>query len=102
VEWLIKKQGGHNSNVEKRIREILRSLERRKIVLKSEFIPGTQNPAEEPWRQREENDWMINPEIAYEIWERWGTPEVDLFASRYNRLVEKFEKKSLGENTEKQ
>jgi hypothetical protein len=34
--------------------------------------------------QREKGDWMLNPEIAKEIFASWGTPKIDLFASNAN------------------
>jgi hypothetical protein len=36
----------------------------------------------------DKNDWMLNPNVASLLFEQWGTPTVDLFASAKNKQAE--------------
>ena len=35
----------------------------------------------------EQDDWRLNPNIAQDLFDQWGTPTVDLFASKRNKLA---------------
>uniref|UniRef100_A0A8C3H6Y3 RB1 inducible coiled-coil 1 n=1 Tax=Chrysemys picta bellii TaxID=8478 RepID=A0A8C3H6Y3_CHRPI len=61
------------------------------IHLMASFLPGVQNSlADRLSRSFQTHDWSIRPDIIYSIFQRWGFPQVDLFASRANRKCHVF------------
>ena len=73
-------------------REIWDFCEKRDIWLSVAHIPGVENvDADHESRQFTENtEWELNPEIFEMICDKWGSPDVDLFASRLNNKVESY------------
>ena len=62
----------------------------RNITLSAEHLPGSQNIiADEESRVIEKYDaeWMVEPAIFKQICRLFGTPEIDLFATRVNRQL---------------
>ena len=57
----------------------------RDIWISEEHIPGSQNDADFESRNYKENtEWKLDPEVVQNIFEIWGTPEIDMFATRLN------------------
>ena len=42
---------------------------------------------------RDPGDWMLNRTISQQIFEQWGQPKIDLFASRHNKQAEFYYRK---------
>lgn len=60
--------------------------------LTAEFIPGVLN-VDADWESRHINDrteWSLNEDMFQKITRKFGTPEVDLFASRLNAKLPRF------------
>ena len=35
-------------------------------------------------------EWSLHPQVLQQLWKKWYTPEIDLFATLYNRKLEKY------------
>ncbi len=59
------------------------------VWVSAAHIPGSTNvEADRESRQFNDNiEWMLNPKIFLEVTARFGSPNIDLFASRLNRQV---------------
>ena len=81
---LHKKEGGTRSATLSRIAtQILDICHSHKIRLIPSHPPGLGNTkADALSRQKVQDDWHLNPQVAQKICSRLGIPEVDLFASR--------------------
>ena len=66
--------------------------EKRSIWLTAAFIPGIENiEADSASRKFNENtEWMLNPDIFASIANKFGWPEIDLFASLANKQIKNF------------
>ena len=63
----------------------------RKIWISAEHIPGSENLADFESRNYKENtEWKLDSTIVSQIFEIWGTPEIDMFATRLNTQLERF------------
>jgi hypothetical protein len=63
----------------------------RSIWLSASYISGRTNVADICSRKFNENvEWMLDRTIFLKLIDRWGTPTIDLFASRLNKQIDKF------------
>lgn len=63
----------------------------RDIWVSATHVPGIQNEVDCLSRKFNDNvEWMLDISIFRKITEYWGTPEIDMFASRINRQVQRF------------
>lgn len=63
----------------------------RNIWLSATHVPGVSNEADFSSRNFNENvEWMLNKQVFQKIIQLWQEPEIDMFASRLNKQVEKF------------
>ena len=63
----------------------------RHIWLSATHIPGIDNDADFSSRNFNENvEWMLNHDIFLKITDIWGIPELDMFASRLNKQLERY------------
>ena len=65
---------------------------RRKIWLTAIHIPGIQNTTADKLSRKfqDRTDWQLKPNVFNLLIERWGKPEIDLFASRHNYQFKPF------------
>ena len=84
----IRKQGGTKSHSLFLLAEkVLLWAFERNISLTTQFIPGHHNVlADQLSRggQVQSTEWTLSSRVCQEIWEWWGTPQIDLFATRRN------------------
>ena len=86
-------QGGTRSSAAAtEVAHILRWAERSVPALSAVYIPGVQN-----WQADflsrttlDQGEWFLHPEGFQNPCQKWGTPDVDLMASRLNRKVPRF------------
>jgi hypothetical protein len=80
----LKKEGGTRSPQLIRLTEqVLLEANRQKIILCPAYLPGAANvAADAKSRGKEESEWWLRPEVARALFRKWGTPDIDLFASR--------------------
>ncbi|CAK1550326.1 unnamed protein product [Leptosia nina] len=88
----IKNEGGTKS---KRLlamtKELLALTDSLNIVLIPHHLPGMYNmEADHLSRNRKGGEWHLLPEASREIFNLWGTPEIDLFASKEAHVVENY------------
>ncbi|CAJ0961614.1 unnamed protein product [Ranitomeya imitator] len=90
-------QGGTRSSLAlAEVSKILLWAEATVLVISAVHIPGVENWAAD-FLSREglaAGEWSLHPEVFHQICLRWGTPDVDLTASRVNRKVPQFVSRS--------
>jgi hypothetical protein len=88
----IRKEGGLKG------RRLLREAEKILILMDSHqlrilpaFIPSEENlQADAAWRFQLVPDWHLDPRVFHQISSLWGTPQIDLFASRQSAQTTRF------------
>ncbi|XP_073430315.1 sex comb on midleg-like protein 2 isoform X4 [Dendrobates tinctorius] len=91
-------QGGTRSQAAMReVGLVLRWAEKNRVVISAVHIPGVENWAADFLSRQgvAAGEWSLHPEIFQQICQRWGTPDVDLMASRENAKVLRFVARSL-------
>lgn len=89
----INKMGGIQSvDCDELSRSIWLWCKSRNILVSAAFIPGRDNKvADEKSRKFSDNtEWMLNTSIFQAIVKAWYTPDVDLFASRINKQLNRY------------
>ena len=84
TRYYISKQGGlRSSRLDGLARTITLWAHERLLSLTSEFVPGLLNSGADLLSRGEPRyaDWSLNPQVAQNIWDRYGTPVADLFAA---------------------
>ena len=85
----INKMGGMKENLNDLTREILLWCINRNIWLTAAHLPGSEN-CEADYESRNSNDdteWELDSEVYIKIEQYFGSPDIDLFASRLNYKV---------------
>ncbi|CAJ0923458.1 unnamed protein product [Ranitomeya imitator] len=89
----INHQGGTRSRAAMReVSLILRWAETNHSIISAVHIPGVENWAADFLSRQglASGEWELHPEVFLQICLRWGTPDVDLMASRWNAKVHNF------------
>ena len=89
----INEMGGMQSQVCNNLaKEIWLWCKSRDIWISAAFIPGKENKvADECSRVFNESiEWMLNPSIFSVIVDTWYCPDIDLFATRLNKQIERY------------
>ncbi|XP_063977557.1 uncharacterized protein LOC135162723 isoform X1 [Diachasmimorpha longicaudata] len=88
----IRNQGGTRSLVLLNlVKELLLLLDQHNIRLVPFFLPGRYNTiADRLSRSLTLPDWHLSDEILEGIFQKWGKPEVDLFASAQSKIVPRY------------
>lgn len=90
--FYVQGQGGSVPSLSRIAEDIWKWALDRKILLSARWIPGQTNElADEMSRVFvDRTDWSLNPRWFAMAVERWGVPDIDLFASQRNRQVPRF------------
>ena len=84
----VNKQGGTRSrDLWTETSELFDLLSRLKISLRARHIPGRLNVIADQLSRDGQilpTEWSLRPDIVHNIFETWGHPHIDLFATRYN------------------
>lgn len=87
----INRQGGLRSKaLYTQTVELFTFLTQNQITLTAKHIPGRLNVlADQLSREGEilSTEWSLHPNIVKAIWKEWGTPHVDLFATKFNHKL---------------
>ena len=64
----------------------------RSLTIHAIHIPGTQNSVADSQSRRgvKYSDWMLDPVIFSAVAEKWGLPDIDLFAAHHNTQLRRF------------
>ena len=88
VVALINNQGGtHAPRLSKRVEEILLWADSKGWSLSAKHVAGSQNIMADLLSRPDsiiQTEWTLDQALLSKIWKRWGTPQVDLFATRFN------------------
>ena len=92
VAYVNKMGGTVSKQCDSMARKIWNFCEKRNIWIIASYIPGTENhEADFCSRNFTDNtEWELNNTIFDDICDRWGTPTIDLFASRTNHKCSTF------------
>ncbi|XP_048489159.1 uncharacterized protein LOC125491385 [Plutella xylostella] len=88
----LQKQGGTKSLTLLRMtRAIFLLADQLNITINAKYIPGRYNAtADSLSRHQELPEWSLSNSVTDMIFNKWGTPEIDLFASARSRVVKKY------------
>ena len=92
ISYINRMGGSKSSECEVMAKSIWNFCEENEIWIKATYIPGKEN-IEADFMSRnftDNTEWTLNPHIFDIICETWGTPEVDMFASRVNHKVDTY------------
>ena len=91
VTYINNMGGTHSILCNSLAKELLLWCKNREIWLSACHIPGKSNSADILSRKINPNtEWSLNKEVFSILCQQFGTPEIDLFASRINTKVKKF------------
>uniref|UniRef100_A0A2A4K1K2 Reverse transcriptase domain-containing protein n=1 Tax=Heliothis virescens TaxID=7102 RepID=A0A2A4K1K2_HELVI len=85
----IKNQGGtRSSQLTGLVYQLLTLTKKLHAEICPQYIPGIYNDvADSLSRQRSLSDWHLSMKVCNQIFQKWGVPEVDLFASKDSKVV---------------
>ena len=87
----INKQGGTKSrSMMKVTKAFFQWLSTTELTLKCRHIPGKLNIRADNLsrgRSPQATEWSLHPEILKTLWEQWGTPMIDMFATADNKKL---------------
>jgi hypothetical protein len=87
----LRNQGGTLSpNLSKKAEEILLWAENQGISIATQFVPGAMNVLADQLSRPNQilpTEWTITHQKLTPVWERWGKPMIDLFATRYSKRL---------------
>ena len=66
---------------------LFKMLQERKVTLRAVHIPGRLNVIADMLSREGQilpTEWSLNQRVVWALFREWGTPQVDLFATRYN------------------
>ena len=90
----LKKQGGtHSPSLCMLVWELLYWCHHRNIHIQVRHIPGKLNVLADSLSRPDRilpTEWSLDREIAHQIFSLWGTPQIDLFATRLNHFLPLF------------
>ena len=88
----INKMASTKSKLFELIREIFDWARKRNVVLSAEYLPGHLNVVadRESRTHNLDMEWMLNQNVFQKVCHVFGTPDLDLFASRINHQLERY------------
>ena len=92
VSYIAHGGGTHSTECNEIAGQIWKWCQERRIWLIVSHVPGVLN-SQADYESRhfsEDTEWEINPQIFHNICQQWGTPDIDLFASRLNHQVSQY------------
>ena len=93
VSYINKQGGTHSASLLRLTVELFLWLESQGIVVRARHIPGCMNVIADHLSRPNQSiptEWSLHPEIVKRIFRVWGTPEVDMFATRSNSHLPRF------------
>ena len=93
VSYLNKGGGTLSLTLCRAAKEILELADRNAISVRARHIPGRLNVLADSLSQRNQviqTEWSLSRQVANQIFEIWGTPSLDMFATRYNNVLPMF------------
>lgn len=92
VTYVNKKGGVHSPNCLEVAKKIWDYAEEMSLTLYAAHIPGKHNTLADIYSRKfkDNTEWELHPKLFKKVVDKWGMPEIDLFASRLNSKCEKF------------
>lgn len=82
VAYLAKEGGTRSNRLSRLARQVLLWCQEHTITLCPVHVRGMANTVADSLSRDKETEWHLNPAVAEEIFRRYGTPHIDLFASQ--------------------
>ena len=90
----INKQGGtHSKTLFLEVARLLKWAENNNVSITTQFIKGSMNAMADLMSRKNQTlptEWCLDLSVCHKIWNLWGTPQVDLFATRWNTRLPLF------------
>ena len=87
----VNKQGGTvSSSLYLLVRQVLTWAESHSVVLVGRYVPGRRNVLADQLSRQDQvvpTEWTLHSRVLQAVFEIWGTPMVDLFATALNRRL---------------
>ena len=92
VTYITKMGGTRSTECNNIVRKIWCWAEKRNIWLTASYIKGKDNQVADHYSRHfhDHLEWELNSKIYEHVCSQWGTPTVDLFASRHNYKCERY------------
>ncbi|XP_049870314.1 uncharacterized protein LOC126369793 [Pectinophora gossypiella] len=91
VSYIRKEGGTHSLDLLNLTCKLLKLTDRLNITLSAHYLPGRYNcTADRLSRARQISEWHLLPTATNRLFHRWGTPDVDLFASAETAVVNRY------------
>lgn len=90
VAYLNKQGGTKSADLCKATREVLQLAEFHAISLRANYIPGKKNILADSLSRKFQiiqTEWSLNQGIANRVIRKWGSPNIDLFATSLNKKL---------------
>ena len=93
LAYLQKKGGTHSKTLFLEAHRLLMWTELHKVTLVTQFVKGSLNVMADTLSRRNQvlpTEWCLKLEVCQALWKVWGTPSLDLFATRWNTRLPRF------------
>ena len=94
VAAYLNRQGGtHSQSLCNMAVEIMLWCAKNRVHIKARYLPGRLNALADCLSRKGnvvQTEWSLNQRVADLVFQLWGTPHIDLFATRLNRKVQIF------------
>ena len=92
VTYLNNMGGTKSRDCNSAAKEIWEWCTNRNVWITAAYLPGKQNTEADSYSRKfnDRTEWMLDEEVFQDIVCRFGEPEIDLFASRLNKKVERY------------
>ena len=90
LAYLAKQGGTKSRTLSLRAEEVVLWCHRNDIQIQTRFIPGKVNTLADSLSRKGQivtTEWTIEAQFLIPLWEMWGRPHLDLFASRHNNRL---------------
>ncbi|XP_068221368.1 uncharacterized protein [Palaemon carinicauda] len=93
LDYIAKQGGTHSMSLYETAMSLLLSAKERNVVLMIRFIQGERNVMADSLSRRGQilsTEWTLNQQVCKSLWQLWGRPCIDLFATSKTKRLEMY------------
>ena len=93
VSYINKQGGTHSWSQMEETLDLFQVVQENQWYIQARHIPGKFNVVADQLSRIDQvvpTEWSLHPKVVNDIFERWFKPQIDLFATRYNRKCQLF------------